>query len=113
MTLPLSVFTVLFNSTPFFTALLATCYLKESLTWFEIVAMFGSFGGICLLALGMPDEEGSQADNLNGLTQSYFDGISPTAKYLIGITSTVFTAMCMSVVYVATRMMKGLHWSVI
>jgi drug/metabolite transporter (DMT)-like permease len=68
MTLPLSVFTVLFNCTPFFTAILATFYLKESLTWFEIVAMIGSFGGICLIALGMPDEEDQQTGSLNSLT---------------------------------------------
>jgi len=69
MTLPLSVFTVLFNSTPFFTAILAYFYLKEALSLVEVFAMIGSFGGICLLGFGKPSEDDQQAETLANITQ--------------------------------------------
>jgi drug/metabolite transporter (DMT)-like permease len=109
MTLPMSVFTMLFNCTPFFTAFLASYYLKESLTWIEIVAMIGSFGGICLIAFGVPDEEDQQTGSMNTL----FDEMTPTFRSLLGIGCTFCTAMSMSVFNITTRMMKGLHWSII
>ena len=54
MNLPLAIFTVIFNSTPFFTAILAYLYLKESITVCEVVAMAGSFSGIILIAFSTP-----------------------------------------------------------
>ena len=56
MVLPLSIFNILFNCAPFFTAILAWCYLKETISYVQNIAMFGSFIGVIFIALGMPKE---------------------------------------------------------
>ena len=60
MTMPLAIFTVIFNCTPFFTAILAYFYLKESISHCEVVAMIGSFIGVMFIAIATPDEGGIQ-----------------------------------------------------
>ena len=49
--LPLSIFFVIMNATPFFIALLACLWLKEMISLLEVVAMIGAFGGILLTGL--------------------------------------------------------------
>ena len=49
--LPLSIFFVMMNATPFFIALLACVWLKEKITLVEVFTMLGAFGGIILVGL--------------------------------------------------------------
>jgi len=56
MVVPLVVTNVVCNLSPFFTVLLAFCFLKEDFLWIEIFAMFVSFGGIGMIAYGTPSE---------------------------------------------------------
>jgi len=58
MTLPLAIFSTIFNSAPFVTALLAHFYLKESISIVEVVAMIGSFIGVVLIAVSTPEDDG-------------------------------------------------------
>lgn len=57
MVVPLVVAYVVCNISPFFTVLLAYCYLKEDFLWMEIAAMFVSFGGIGMIAYGTPSDD--------------------------------------------------------
>jgi drug/metabolite transporter (DMT)-like permease len=39
------------NATPFFIALLACIWLKEIITFVEVITMLGAFGGIILVGI--------------------------------------------------------------
>jgi len=114
MNLPLAIFSTIFNSTPFVTAILAYFYLKESITMCEVIAMAGSFSGIIMIAFSTPHEGGEQNQTLDEMNNPIFGpNVSPTFKYVVGVTGVCFTAVFMSICYIATRAMKDLHYSVI
>ena len=49
--LPLSIFFVVSNTTPFMICILACLWLKELITWVEIINMIGAFSGIIMVGL--------------------------------------------------------------
>ena len=59
--LPISVFFVMLNSTPFFVTVLACLWLKEMISPLEVVTMVGAFCGILLLGLSKGDSDESEA----------------------------------------------------
>ena len=68
MTIPLTVFNILLDVSPFFTLLLTYFYLKEKMSCFEIIAMICSFGAVMLVALAAPENP------LNVSEESVFSG---------------------------------------
>lgn len=60
MTVPVTLFIIMLNCTPFLTAILAAIFLKESISCWEYVAMVGSFCGVVLIALSAPGGDNEQ-----------------------------------------------------
>jgi len=60
MTVPVTLFIIMLNCTPFFTAILAAIFIKENISGWEYVAMVGSFCGVILIAISAPGGEGEQ-----------------------------------------------------
>jgi hypothetical protein len=50
---------------------------------------------------------------LEELNNDYFAGYSVDTKYMIGISSGIAGAFCISFVFVTTRQLKNVHYSVI
>lgn len=58
--LPLSIFFVVLNATPFLIAIIACLWLKEIISMVEVFCMIGAFGGILLVALSKREDEDVQ-----------------------------------------------------
>jgi drug/metabolite transporter (DMT)-like permease len=105
---------ILFSCTPFFTAILALVFLGERITIYEILAMFGSLIGIAYIASAKPGtQEGEKlSDNIDSLD---FLGVGDSSEtlYLIGVCSTLVSALLMSFVFVLTRALKEVDYGVI
>ena len=67
--IPMGIFQVVFSSNLFTTALMGFCWLKETLTLFEILAMFSAFAGIVIIGLSSNVEEKPVETTLS---QAYF-----------------------------------------
>ena len=103
MTISLTVFNILIHTSPFFTIVLCYFWLGESMAWWDIVAMFGCFGGVVLVAVADPDE--------GQVTSPMFEGYSPNVQYTIGITAAVSMSVGFSVWMTTVRKLKDLHYS--
>ena len=68
--IPLGIFFIIFNSSPFITAILAYFWTGDRLLSFEIVAMIGAFGGIVCLGLARPAEVDSDPEKKESSTES-------------------------------------------
>ena len=55
--LPLSIFFVMMNATPFLIAIIAWLWLKELITMMEVICMIGAFGGILIVAISKRTKE--------------------------------------------------------
>ena len=55
--LPLFIFCIIYNTTPFWSAALGFVINKEKITYFNLVCMFGAFAGIVIIALSKNDNE--------------------------------------------------------
>jgi drug/metabolite transporter (DMT)-like permease len=113
MVVPLVVTNVVCNLSPFFTVLLAYCYLKEDFLWIEILAMFVSFGAIGMIAYGAPSENNQQREIIDNLDNRIFYYLDGTTRYLVGIMILLLCGFLHSVTYITSRQMKKLHWSII
>jgi drug/metabolite transporter (DMT)-like permease len=113
MVVPLVVAFVVCNLAPFFTVLLAYCYLKENFLWVEVVAMFVSFGAIGLIAYGSPSEDNEQNKLISKLDNRIFYYMDNTSRYVLGILILVLCAFLNSITFITSRQMKKLHWSII
>ena len=49
--LPLSIFFMVMNASPFLMAILTCLWLKELISLVEVICMVGAFGGICLVGM--------------------------------------------------------------
>jgi hypothetical protein len=77
------------------------------------MALVGTFIGVVVIGYGMPGKGDKQTNELDQLNNSWLDGVSAENKYLIGVVSMMGTAVCMSTVYISTRLMKSVHYSLI
>ena len=95
--LPLTIFQVITNMTPFISGILACIWLGEKLSFFQIVCMLLCFIGIAVVTFsnGINSEEDEYS--------SFKAGIA-----LSGIISVIF-----ALAYVTTRRVRVLHFSVI
>jgi len=103
MVSPLVVTNVVCNLSPFFTVLLAYCYLREDFLWIEIAAMFISFGAIGLIAYGAPNETNQQREVIEQLDNRIFYYLDGTTRYLVGIMILLLCGFLHSVTYIASR----------
>ena len=98
MTLTLTAFSILLNCAPFFTAILAHFFIGDSIGWYDVVAMVGSFVGIVLIAMADPDE--------TSVAVEMFPGWTVKGTYMFGVSCTLVSAMIFSV-----WVSKALRWN--
>ena len=97
--LPLILFQVITNMTPFLAALLACLWLGEKLSFFQLVCMLLCFGGIAVVIF--------ERDTSKGTVDKEFNSFN------YGVILTCIVAMIFAVTAVTTRKVKALHWSVV
>ena len=102
--IPIGIFFIILNSSPFVVAILAYFWTGDRILPLEVVALFGAFGGIICLALAKPSET-VQLESMSDFEQTY--------SYQIGIALAIITSLTFSVVSVASRKLKSLHYGVI
>ena len=95
---PLTIFNVVTNMTPFVSGVLAWIWLGDKLGVFQIVMMIFCFGGVVLVACSKNTDE---------------DDVSKSSAYTIGIVLTGLLAVIFAVSAVSTRRLKTMHFSVL
>ena len=94
--LPMSIFVMIVNTTPFMTAVVQFVWIRASVTKVELFGMIGSYIGILIMGVSTPLTSQSDSDN-----------------YVLGILYTLIAALALSYVSVATNKMKSVHYLVI
>ena len=95
---PLTIFNVVTNMTPFVSGVLAWIWLGDKLGAFQIVMMIFCFAGVVLVACSKNKGE---------------DDVSKSDGYTIGIILTGLLAVIFAVSAVSTRRLKTMHFSVL
>ena len=62
--LPLSIFFVVTNTTPFMICVLACLWLKDVITWVEVINMIGAFSGIIMVGLSKKFQESKEKEEV-------------------------------------------------
>lgn len=108
--LPLSVFFVIMNATPFFIAVMACIWLKEIISKLEVVTMIFAFGGILLVGMSKLGKDASAIEEQKELAAGDDVVSYETSGYLynIGLSVAVGCVLGQSVTMVATRRLKVL-----
>jgi len=99
--LPLLVWTLLVNTAPFWTAILGFYILKERISTFEFICLFGCFSGVVILAFA------SSQNEVNLTQQSY------VMHPIFGMVCGILNALGYSTVIVVTRKVKHIHFSLV
>jgi len=94
--LPLGITMIVFNTVPFWAALLGCILTREFLSPLELTCMICSFSGVLMIALSKP-VDGELADD-------------PKQK-TIGLLCILTTAICFAIVNVFTRKMQKLNFA--
>ena len=97
---PLTIFNVVTNMTPFVSGVLAWIWLGDKLGVFQIVMMIFCFAGVVLVACSKNTDEDDDDD-------------SKSSTYTIGIVLTSLLAVIFAVSAVSTRRLKTMHFSVL
>ena len=63
--LPLGIFFIIFNASPFLTAILSYFWVGDKVLLVEAAAMVGAFSGIICLGVADPSEENSGVEDAN------------------------------------------------
>ena len=104
--IPLGIFSILFNSAPFFTVIMAYFWTGDKILPFEGVALLCAFGGVICIGLAKPEAlEEKDTSNMSAFEQEH--------TYIIGITVSLVCAICYSTIAVASRRLKTIHYAVI
>ena len=64
--IPATVQQALTNTTPFWAALVAYCFISEKTSWIEVVSMILSFGGVILITVTQTQQSPTDNDNVEG-----------------------------------------------
>lgn len=107
--LPLGIFFIIFNSSPFFTVILSYFWTGDRILCFEGLAMIGAFAGIVCLGMAKPSEDSqSKVQDLDSMSD-----FEKQYAYQIGLIMAVISCVAQSVISVASRRLKSLHFAVI
>ena len=101
--LPLTIVSIVFNTTTFWTGILAYCILKDKVTKREIIFMFGVFVGVVLISL---------AKHVEVPNDSHSNKIS-SGKFTIGVLAVLYTAWSFGGISILTHKLKDVHFSLI
>lgn len=113
--IPLGIFFIVFNSSPFITVILSYFWTGDRILPLEGVAMLGAFAGIVCLGVAKPEEEQDAAvtSDTGNQTESSMSDFEKQYAYQIGMAMAVFSCLAQSVISVASRRLKSLHFAVI
>ena len=100
--LPLSIFFVLMNASPFLVALLACFWLHERLSLVEVFCMLGAFGGILLVGLSKRIDDDDEAES-----------VSEDGFYQVGLFCALLACLGQAVTVTSTRRLQGMSVIVI
>lgn len=100
--LPLMSCTIIMNTNPFWCALLGIIFLGEKVSKFLVICMVGAFLGVVIVAF-------NRAEDLT--TKSEITGVERVQNHLIGIFAALNHAFFAAVVFVSTRALKEIHFS--
>lgn len=105
--LPLGIFFIVFNSSPFFTVILAYFWTSDRILPLEGLAMIGAFCGIVVLGIAKPTETKNIEDNES------FSKFEVEHGYQIGMAMALFACVSQSVISVASRRLKSIYFAII
>ena len=106
--IPLGIFFIIFNSSPFITAFLSYFWTNDIIFPLEGIAMLGAFSGILILGLARPTEAESGIENATSMTDWELEH-----AYTIGIVLAIISMLAQSFISVASRRLKQIHFAVI
>ena len=106
--LPLGIFFIIFNSSPFLTAVLSYFWTGDRILPLEGVAMLGAFSGIICLGLARPSEEEDGIDASASMSDWEWEN-----AYKIGLVLASLACIAQSFISVASRRLKQLHFAII
>ena len=101
--LPLSIFTIVLSTSPFFTAVIQYFWLGDPILFYEVFSMFGCFAGIALISFYRPAS--------TALPDSENDSYEP--NYSLGIIAVFLATIGFAFVTVAIKSLKNVHFSVL
>ena len=90
---------MIFQTAPFLIAVIAWLWLRETITHFELFAMFGSYIGIAMIGLSDPASKDGE--------------VSEESTYTLGVILSLVAAVGMAIIAVSTRKLKEIHFGVI
>ena len=90
-------------------AILVFCWLRESITKFELGAMCVCFGGIILVAMDHSQQEVEAEEGVEVAEEEE----NNKSAYLLGIFAALVTTLMYAITGVVSRRLKDLHYSVI
>ena len=84
---PLVISMTIFNTAPFWTFFIGWIVLREAMSWFEIIALVLSFGGVVLIAFAKQDPRSFEDVNLSDSTTLLGSGCLLITAWLYATTS--------------------------
>lgn len=94
--LPLFIFQIIYNTSPFWTGILAYIFVKEDISKIQIFCMFGCFVGVVFLSVSK---------------SNLFKQEDVNNKFVFGLLMVFITAWAHSAQAVITRKLKEVHFS--
>ena len=102
--LPLFIVTVLFNTTPFWTGILAYHFLGDKVTGREVLLMFGVFFGVVAISVAKCFDHDTAIETQSSKSIS-------TGNFALGVASVLWCSWSFSAISIITRKLKEIHFS--
>ena len=102
MLVPLTIFNIISNCAPFWTAILSYFFLGENIHCYNMIAMGASFIGVIMVTLADPGEN-----------NVIVEGWSEKKSYLLGISASLIGSISYAVWFLLSRPLKDVHFTVI
>ena len=96
MLVPLTIFNIISNCAPFWTAILSYFFLGENIHCYNMIAMGASFCGVIMVTLADPGENSGEKKS-----------------YLLGISASLIGSISYAVWFLLSRPLKDVHFTVI
>ena len=115
--LPIFISAIVFNTAPFWTAILGFFLLGNRISMFDLLMMVGCFTGITILSLNQERSSAVLDDDSDADNQSHeiIDNIHSTRitsyEFVIGMSCILTTSIMYSLVSVLTQKLKSIHFS--
>ena len=113
--LPIFISAIVFNTAPFWTAILGFFMLGNRISCFDLFMMIGCFTGITILSLYQNRSSQVLSEDEEHLSTSIIDNIHSTQitsfEFIIGMSCILTCSITYSLVSVLTQKLKTIHFS--